>query len=65
MHSIWTHNFKGIDFHNDFQPASCPLNNTDPQMAVTIAAGEVGGSVYKVADEHGALVVGGANPVSF
>lgn len=32
-------------------------------MAATIAAGEVDADVYKTLDEHGAVVVGGANPV--
>lgn len=58
--SIWTHNFKGIAFHDDFQPKSCPLNGT--QMAATISAGETGASVLAELANYSAIVVGGANP---
>lgn len=34
-------------------------------MAATIGAGEVDGNVYEALDKHGAIVVGGANPVRF
>ncbi|KAF2802247.1 FAD binding domain-containing protein [Mytilinidion resinicola] len=58
--SIWTHNFRGITYHEDFQPQYCPLNET--QKAATIAAGEVGSSVITELQKHNAVVVTGANP---
>lgn len=62
---IWTHNIRGIDFHEDFKCNSCATgNDTKPQMAATIAAGEVDKDVYQALAEHDAIVVGGANPVS-
>ncbi|KEZ41909.1 hypothetical protein SAPIO_CDS6605 [Scedosporium apiospermum] len=60
--SIWTHYIRGIEFHDNFKPKSCPSNDTNPQMAATVAAGEVDKNVYAAAHEHGAVVVGGANP---
>lgn len=61
---IWTHNIRGIEFHEDFQPESCSLDNGgEPQMAATIAAAETDTDVYKALDGHGAVVVGGSNPV--
>ena len=63
-HRIWTHNIRGIDFHEDFQSESCPAGNgSAPQMAATIAAGETDADVYEALDEYGAIVVGGSNPV--
>lgn len=63
-HRIWTHHIRGIEFHDDFQSATCPGDNgSEPQMAATIAAGEVGADVYRTLDKHGAVVVAGANPV--
>ncbi|MBE3045504.1 hypothetical protein IMZ48_23750 [Candidatus Bathyarchaeota archaeon] len=64
MNRIWTHNIRGIEFHETFQSKSCPGNDSTPQMAATIAAGEVDLGVYEALDKHGAVVVGGANPVS-
>lgn len=63
-HRIWTHHIRGIEFHDDFGSETCPEDNgSEPQMAATIAAGEVGADVYKTLDNHGAVVVAGANPV--
>ena len=64
VNRIWTHNIRGIKFHENFQSESCPGNQSTPQMAATISAGEVGLDVYEALDKHGAVVVGGANPVS-
>lgn len=63
-HRIWTHHIRGIEFHDDFQSETCQGgDSSEPRMAATIAAGEVDADVYKTLDEHGAVVVGGANPV--
>ena len=64
VNRIWTHNIRGIEFYENFQSESCPGNVRTPQMAATISAGEVGLGVYEALDKHGAVVVGGANPVS-
>lgn len=65
-HRIWTHHIRGIEFHDDFQSETCAGGDSSkPQMAATIGAGEVDGDVYEALDKHGAIVVGGANPVRF
>ncbi|KAF7329158.1 FAD-binding domain protein [Mycena kentingensis (nom. inval.)] len=60
--AIWTHNLKGIEFTDAFRPAGCPANTTSGsnQTAVTVQPGEHWIDVYKAADEHGVVVVGGA-----
>ncbi|KAF2494539.1 FAD-binding domain-containing protein [Lophium mytilinum] len=58
--SIWTHNIRGVTYHDNFQPQFCPLNET--QKAATIAAGEVGSSVLAELSKNNAVVVTGANP---
>lgn len=64
MDRIWTHNIRGIEFHEDFQSESCSVDNgSRPQMAATIAAGETDADAYKALDEHGAVIVAGSNPV--
>jgi hypothetical protein len=65
--SIWTHNWKRMTFHDDFQPDNCPLpvdvdGQPVRQMAITVTAGVQDLEMYKFADQHGAAVVGGANP---
>ncbi|KAF7329138.1 FAD-binding domain protein [Mycena kentingensis (nom. inval.)] len=57
--SIWTHNLKGIEFTDTFTPAGCSVNATSGQPGVTVQAGEHWIDVYKAADEHGVVVVGG------
>jgi hypothetical protein len=54
---------RGIEFHDNFQPENCQLNTTWKQMAATIAAGERDYQLYQEMDKHGAVVVGGSNPV--
>ncbi|KAH7139048.1 hypothetical protein B0J11DRAFT_588690 [Dendryphion nanum] len=56
--SIWTHNMRGIKWHDDFKPDSCSLKS--PQMAATIAAGERVRDVYTAAASHNAIVVAGS-----
>lgn len=49
---------RGIHWHDDFQPESCPSNGT--QMAATIAAGERVRDVYEATAEQDAVVVAGS-----
>ena len=58
---IWTHYFRGVEYINDFQPASCPTNET--LMAVRVGAGEIGTDVQHKIAENGAVIVTGGNPV--
>lgn len=58
LKSVWTHNMRGIEYHENFVPQSCARNST--QMAFTIAAGERGRDVYEAANEHNAVVVAGS-----
>lgn len=51
---------RGIEYHESFQPQSCPLNKT--QMAFTIAAGERDRNVYEAANAQHAVVVAGSDP---
>jgi hypothetical protein len=62
--SIWTHNLKGVNFTDTFQPNSCPSNSSTFQWAVTIAAGEQDHNVYEQLSKKNAICVGGSNPVS-
>ena len=45
--SIWTHNMRGLQFHNSFQPKDC--QSATDTTAVTIAAGELWGDIYEQA----------------
>ncbi|KAF2472525.1 FAD binding domain-containing protein [Lindgomyces ingoldianus] len=58
--SIWTHNFRGIEYFESFKPTSCPVNGT--LMAARIAAGQTGVEVQAEMAKHRAIVVTGANP---
>ncbi|KAH7099500.1 FAD/FMN-containing protein [Auriculariales sp. MPI-PUGE-AT-0066] len=55
---IWTHNLRGISFNDSFTPTGCPATSASP--SVTLQAGEHWIDVFRAADEHGVLVVGGA-----
>lgn len=57
--SVWTHNMRGIQWHDDFQPESCSASNTT-QMAATIAAGERVRDVYEATAKHNAVIVAGS-----
>lgn len=62
--SIWTHNLRGIEWHDAWDSA-CPGPEDDWKgMAATVGAGELVGDCIKAAAEHDAVVVTGANPVS-
>jgi hypothetical protein len=55
---------KKMTFHENFQPQNCPSNSTTPIRAATIGAGVQVFEMYQEMDKYGAVVVGGANPVS-
>ncbi|KDQ13500.1 hypothetical protein BOTBODRAFT_369409 [Botryobasidium botryosum FD-172 SS1] len=54
--AIQTIHMKGITFEDNFVPAACDV---PAQKAVTVAAGEHFYDLYKAADAHGVVVVGG------
>lgn len=56
--SIWTHNLKGMQWHNSFVPANAPCDILG-YAAVTIQAGEQWVDVYRAAATQGRVVVGG------
>ncbi|KIW01879.1 uncharacterized protein PV09_06727 [Verruconis gallopava] len=61
--SIWTHNMRGFQYHDDWKPIGCSsTNSTEKQKAATLAAGMQDRDVYALSHEHGAIVVGGSNP---
>ncbi|KAJ2974356.1 hypothetical protein NUW58_g8684 [Xylaria curta] len=61
---IWTHNFKSMEFHEDFKPKGC-ANGTDSskQMAATLGAGVQDGELFEEMANHNAIAVGGTNNV--
>ncbi|KAF2033618.1 FAD-binding domain-containing protein [Setomelanomma holmii] len=56
--SVWTHYMRGIQYHDNFIPESCPRNSR--QMAFTIAAGMRGREVYEATAKYNAVVVAGS-----
>ncbi|KAE8371861.1 hypothetical protein BDV26DRAFT_298399 [Aspergillus bertholletiae] len=56
---IWTHNMKGIEFHDSFTPQGAPAD-AHGMPAVTLQAGEQWFDVYQAAAKQGVLVVGGS-----
>ncbi|KAE8160751.1 hypothetical protein BDV40DRAFT_313563 [Aspergillus tamarii] len=56
---IWTHNLKGIEFHDSFASQGAPVD-TPGVPAVTLQAGEQWFDVYQAAAKQGVLVVGGS-----
>ncbi|KAJ5161827.1 hypothetical protein N7492_007219 [Penicillium capsulatum] len=57
--SIWTHNLKGIKWHNSFVPRGAPAD-VGGVPAATIQAGEQWFDVYQAAAKQGRLIVGGS-----
>lgn len=55
---MYTGNFRGINYVEDFKPDSCTANTT--QAAAVIAAAENDRAVYKELASHDAIVVGGS-----
>lgn len=64
FNSVWTHNLKKIQFHENFQPESC-LSKNHTHMAATLGAGVQDGELFKAMAEHHAIAVGGTNFVCF
>jgi len=66
--SIWTHNLKGLTWHDTFTPTGCYGNNYPNAWdgwALTRAAGEDGGSAFAFANQYGGMIhVGGAPTVN-
>ncbi|KAJ1308120.1 hypothetical protein OPQ81_002182 [Rhizoctonia solani] len=58
--SIWTHEIKGINFTNSFIPRGCLDKAGDGVPAVTVGAGEQWADIYRAANDHNVIVVGGA-----
>lgn len=58
--SIWTHNFRGIDYIEAFQPTSCPVS--EPFTAVRVAAGHTNGEIQSYLSKYNRVIVSGANP---
>ncbi|KAH8895797.1 FAD-binding domain-containing protein [Thozetella sp. PMI_491] len=56
--SIWTHNFRGASWHDNFEPENCPGHCVE--MAATFAAGERSRNVYEFAAQHNAVIVAGS-----
>ncbi|CAI7619960.1 unnamed protein product [Penicillium pancosmium] len=57
--SIWTHNLKGIEWHDSFVPQGAPVDASG-MPAVTLQAGEQWFDVYQAAAKKEVLVVGGS-----
>jgi FAD/FMN-containing dehydrogenase len=57
--SIWTHNFRDIEYIEDFRPTSYPFDGT--WAAARIAAGLTGGEVQTELPKHNAIAITGAN----
>ncbi|KAF2029844.1 FAD-binding domain-containing protein, partial [Setomelanomma holmii] len=58
--SIWTHNFRGIEYIKAFKPTSCTANATF--QAARVAAGHTGIEVQSELAKHNAVIVTGAYP---
>ncbi|PVG02321.1 FAD-binding domain-containing protein [Serendipita vermifera] len=58
--AIQTINLKGIEFVDSFRPSGAP-SSLASQSVAHIGAGEHWWYVYKAADEHGVIIVGGSS----
>ncbi|KAF3258158.1 hypothetical protein TWF217_005850 [Orbilia oligospora] len=56
--SIFTHSWQEAQFHSDFTPEGCAVS-TKGQNAVTISPGMQWQDMYRFADEHNSIIVGG------
>ncbi|OLN87343.1 putative FAD-linked oxidoreductase-like protein 18 [Colletotrichum chlorophyti] len=61
--SIWTHNLKHHEFHQEFSLVCSPGNysRNSSQMAITFGAGIQDDEAFQTAAKYGAAVVGGTN----
>ncbi len=57
--SIWTHNLRGLQWHDRFIPQGCSV---DGLPAITAAAGHRMFEIYDVAAVHNSMIVGGEDP---
>lgn len=58
--SIWTHHLRGMEYIEDFRPASCPINSS--VAAVRVYAGHTGMEVQNELSKHNASIVTSAFP---
>lgn len=58
--SVWTHNFRGLKYIENFRPNSC--SHLDTFSAVRVAAGHTNGEIQAYLDLHSQIIVSGANP---
>ncbi|KAF2995342.1 hypothetical protein E8E13_002255 [Curvularia kusanoi] len=58
--SIWTHNFRGLEYIPSFSHSSCHV--PDPISAVRVAAGHTNGEIQEYLSTHSRVIVSGANP---
>ncbi|KAF2102107.1 FAD-binding domain-containing protein [Rhizodiscina lignyota] len=58
--SIWTHNLRRIQFHNNWSPENC--NSQEHWSVATLGAGWTWGGIIQHADKHGKVVVSGGTP---
>ncbi|KXH35740.1 hypothetical protein CSIM01_05133 [Colletotrichum simmondsii] len=59
--SVWTHNFKNITFHKQFQPQSGNVSNSTLDMAVTMGAGVQAGELHATNAKNNVMAVSGTN----
>ncbi|PIA97384.1 hypothetical protein CB0940_05797 [Cercospora beticola] len=59
--SIWTHYFRGKEFHTNFVPQGANSSTNATSMAVTFGAGILDREAFEFAAEHDAVVVGGTD----
>ena len=60
---MWTHNFRQLEFVDNFQPFDAENSSSGtPQTAVIVGSGHVWDDLYAAADKIGKTVVGGGEP---
>lgn len=58
--SIWTHNLRGMDYIEDYEPKDCPAAGAFD--AVRVAAGHNNGEIQAYLGPYGKVIVSGTNP---
>jgi len=59
--SIWTHHFRGMEFHQNYVPQGYNATLNGTQMAITFGAGVMDREAFEFAAGHDAVVVGGTD----
>ena len=59
--SIWTHHFRGKEFHDSFVPQGYSGTANVSHMAITLGSGIMDREAFELASEHNAVVVGGTD----